>query len=71
MQTFLTLLAAMISLSVYALVGVHAQRCPLCPPSLQGVSLNSKCVSKPGITQCIYRGRTGRGSSCKYSVRAR
>jgi hypothetical protein len=36
MKTFLTLLAAIISLSAYTLVGVHAT-CAICPTSMNSV----------------------------------
>ncbi|KIJ15162.1 hypothetical protein PAXINDRAFT_169327 [Paxillus involutus ATCC 200175] len=54
MKTFLTLLAAITSLSAYTLVGVHAT-CAICPPSTGGMSLatGSGCTDSKGITTCL------------------
>ncbi|KIK76428.1 hypothetical protein PAXRUDRAFT_429621 [Paxillus rubicundulus Ve08.2h10] len=52
MKTFLTLLAAIISLSAYTLVGVHA-KCAICPKTVAGAPLKSQCTQSGGdITRC-------------------
>ncbi|KIK76624.1 hypothetical protein PAXRUDRAFT_832665 [Paxillus rubicundulus Ve08.2h10] len=56
MKTFLTLLAAITSLSAYTLVGVHAtMKCSLCPPSTGGVPVYSACTNNKNVTNCQYR----------------
>ncbi|KAF8838259.1 hypothetical protein BDN67DRAFT_982667 [Paxillus ammoniavirescens] len=55
MKTFLTLLAAIASLSAHALVGVHAvpvALCYICPSSVNGHGLSTKCTDKHGILDC-------------------
>ncbi|KIK72310.1 hypothetical protein PAXRUDRAFT_836488 [Paxillus rubicundulus Ve08.2h10] len=52
MKTFLTLLATIISLSAYTLVGVRA-KCPICPGSVAGTALGNQCTFN-GITACQY-----------------
>jgi hypothetical protein len=52
MKTFLTLLAAITSLSAYTFVGVHAE-CAICPDVLQsGESLSADCANVWDETQC-------------------
>ncbi|KIK78081.1 hypothetical protein PAXRUDRAFT_344693 [Paxillus rubicundulus Ve08.2h10] len=69
MKNFLTLLATITSLSAYILVGVlGAQaKCPICPSSLNGVSLSRSCTNANlSITSCIYP--QGKSSvTCSYS----
>ncbi|KAF8837185.1 hypothetical protein BDN67DRAFT_973287 [Paxillus ammoniavirescens] len=54
MKTFLTLLAAITSLSAYTLVGVHAG-CAICPTSLSGEKLYNVCATSGKITSCEYK----------------
>ncbi|KIJ08956.1 hypothetical protein PAXINDRAFT_172696 [Paxillus involutus ATCC 200175] len=51
MKTFLTLLAAIVALSAYALVGVH-EKCAVCPSSIDGRSLASGCTNNAGTITC-------------------
>ncbi|KIK78454.1 hypothetical protein PAXRUDRAFT_163963 [Paxillus rubicundulus Ve08.2h10] len=52
MKTFLTLLTAITSLSVYTLVGVHAAGCATCPASVSGMGVTGKCHPASGVTRC-------------------
>ncbi|KIJ10725.1 hypothetical protein PAXINDRAFT_172082 [Paxillus involutus ATCC 200175] len=69
MKTFLTLLAAITSLSAYTLVGVHAL-CPICPNTMNDVGLYNHCTLN-GISQNRYKTPEGFVLSCSYGVRAR
>ncbi|KIK78066.1 hypothetical protein PAXRUDRAFT_775000 [Paxillus rubicundulus Ve08.2h10] len=52
MKTFFTLLATIISLSAYTIVGVHAN-CTICPKTVCSAGFNSKCTQSNGdITRC-------------------
>ncbi|KAF8834065.1 hypothetical protein BDN67DRAFT_976263, partial [Paxillus ammoniavirescens] len=54
MKNFLTLLAAITSLSAYTLVGVHAM-CAVCPKSMSSSGLKSQCLTNGGErTRCQY-----------------
>ncbi|KIK73144.1 hypothetical protein PAXRUDRAFT_836315 [Paxillus rubicundulus Ve08.2h10] len=66
MKTFLTLLAAMTSLSAYTLVGVHAT-CATCPPSAGDLALATRCVDNNGITICNYEKAGITSRHCYYN----
>ncbi|KIK73842.1 hypothetical protein PAXRUDRAFT_167493 [Paxillus rubicundulus Ve08.2h10] len=52
MKTFFTLLATIMSLSAYTIVGVHAN-CAICPKAVGGAGFNSRCTQSNGdITRC-------------------
>ncbi|KAF9220762.1 hypothetical protein BS17DRAFT_786499 [Gyrodon lividus] len=75
MQFLLTFLAAITSLSTYALVGVHADpatQCAACPSSVDGLQLQRKCYLSGGeseepSTTCYY-GDVPIGDSCSYNA---
>ncbi|KIK75689.1 hypothetical protein PAXRUDRAFT_835584 [Paxillus rubicundulus Ve08.2h10] len=57
-KIFLTLLAAITSLSAYAFLGVHAEiaQCTqICPPYVGNSPLNIQCTAKDGATACQYQ----------------
>ncbi|KIK81478.1 hypothetical protein PAXRUDRAFT_756784 [Paxillus rubicundulus Ve08.2h10] len=68
MKTFLTLLAAITSLSAYTLVGVHA--CPVCP-HVNDQSAKAKCVSSDLKTSCTYNHgiHASQDLTCIYGLR--
>ncbi|KIK76366.1 hypothetical protein PAXRUDRAFT_436288 [Paxillus rubicundulus Ve08.2h10] len=70
MKTFLTLLAAIASLSAYTLVGVHALKCAICPSSLRGILEGTKCASHTSEvnTYCVYNRNIDPliAKSCRY-----
>ncbi|KAF8835695.1 hypothetical protein BDN67DRAFT_404036 [Paxillus ammoniavirescens] len=70
MKTFLTLLAAIASLSAYTLVGVHAN-CALCPTTIEGRSFASRCADKAGKITCTYEQQGQSSRHCYYDVRTR
>ncbi|KAF8835693.1 hypothetical protein BDN67DRAFT_974997 [Paxillus ammoniavirescens] len=65
MKTFLTLLAAITSLSAYTLVGVHAN-CAVCPTSIDGRQLANRCIDEAGTTICQYEKQSKSSRHCYY-----
>ncbi|KIK92385.1 hypothetical protein PAXRUDRAFT_830000 [Paxillus rubicundulus Ve08.2h10] len=58
MQLFSTLLASIVSLDAYTLVGVHANTvwCVACPKKFDNQELAGQCFDSPKqITRCVYR----------------
>ncbi|KIK93791.1 hypothetical protein PAXRUDRAFT_828617 [Paxillus rubicundulus Ve08.2h10] len=62
MKTFLTLLAGIISLSAYTLLGVHA-KCAICPYTVNAQTLVGSCPTDHKYTACRY----GNGVVPKYN----
>ncbi|KIK90685.1 hypothetical protein PAXRUDRAFT_831479 [Paxillus rubicundulus Ve08.2h10] len=70
MKTFLTLLAAITSLSAYTLVGVHG--CVTCPDHLKGkANLVTGCTDGSGVTSCEYQKKMDPFRYCQWNVRSR